>query len=144
MLSLAGQYIAMIFFYIIAYIYAMKFAVWTQTCDRPWCKKIVKMQEKCILSKKNLNYSGRGNNYYIGNMDSAKQTKLKTCIATFWSAAHFTLYFFLGMFAPKLFWLTFFLGAAFEVYEYKAFLCHDVLDVFYNTIGFLVGMYFAT
>lgn len=121
----------------------MKFAVWAQTCNKPWCKKMVAVQEKCLLSCKGMKYGGRGDNYYIGVMDSAKKIKLQSCIATFWSFAHFTLYFFLGMFAPSLFWVTFFLGAAFEVYEYKAYLCHDLLDVFYNSAGFLVGQYFA-
>lgn len=140
---LATQYIITIFLYILAYAYALKFAVWAQTCPKPWCKSLVKAQESCLLSRKGMKYNGRGNNYYIGVMDAAKKQRLQSCVATFWSLAHFILYFGLGFFAPSLFWPTFFLGAAFEVYEYKAYLCHDLLDVFYNSAGFLVGRWFS-
>jgi hypothetical protein len=72
-------------------------------------------------------------------MTPEKSRELNTCLTTFWSASHFALYLALGMFAPSLFWQTFAIGATFEFYEKYAFDCHDVLDVAYNSAGFLIG-----
>ena len=85
----------------------------------------------------------RGDNYYIGVTDEGKKLKLDKCLVTFWGATHFFLYFFLGMFAPDLFWQTFVVGIIFELFEKYNYGCHDVLDICLNTAGFFIGRYIA-
>jgi len=82
---------------------------------------------------------GRGNNYYISAMNSKKQDDLQKCLITFWGTTHFVLYVLIGYFCPNCFWESFIIGVLFELYEYHAFNCHDLLDIVLNTSGFFVG-----
>lgn len=81
--------------------------------------------------------SGRGSQYIIG--DDAKSASLDDCLVTFWGGSHAFLYLLIGYFCPSTFWPTFWIGAAFEIYELYAYDCADPLDLIWNSIGFLVG-----
>jgi hypothetical protein len=75
----------------------------------------------------------RGGNYYLLTVD-----KPKYCLLTTWGIAHILLYALIGFLYPTYFWPTLAVGIAFEVAE--AYLdCHDVLDIMWNSIGFMVG-----
>lgn len=133
--------------YLIAYLYALKFAVTaSQEENRAQFARINKIHEGCVLGCKAQDAQCqndwwtsltqyRGKNYYIG----LDKTPNRFCFATFWSMSHFILYAFLGYMAPDYFWTTFLIGAAFEWYEHEYYDCHDLLDIGFNTAGFLVG-----
>ena len=140
MLSTKNQFIAMLIVYIIAYIYAIEVAVFIQSCDDDICKSINKVQQSCIINIDGSDFSClRGENYFIGDMDKEKAERLKSCPFTFWSFTHFFLYFILGIVCPSLFIPTFIIGILFEYYEYKELNCHDMLDILWNTSGFVLG-----
>lgn len=137
--NLIAQYIVLVILYICAYWYSLKFAVALNDCHTPQCERLRAAHEGCMCHA-NVDLSPiRGGHYYIGTMNAEKQARLNGCVTTFWSASHFALYTALGFFAPSLFWPTFAIGVGFEFYEKYAFDCHDVLDVAYNSCGFLVG-----
>ena len=77
----------------------------------------------------------RGNNYYIG-----KKTRDR-CLVTIWSVTHYLMYMVLGYLFPNMFWETFALGLLFEVVEAATIDCHDIMDVVWNTLGFITGRY---
>lgn len=142
--SLTAQYIIVIILYIVAYIYSIHFAVTITGRKDGTYGKINNMHESCIIgcpSDANILTQYRGKNYYIGGTDGEKQSMLNSCLATFWSFSHFLLYSAIGFLAPDLFWDTFFIGVMFEAYESWAFDCHDLMDIVYNTSGFIVGRY---
>ena len=84
----------------------------------------------------------RGKGFFLINgkqcTEEERDTK-KYCIFTMWSAMHLLFYIFLGYHCPSLFCATLLLGVAFEIFEYFAFDCHDMLDIVYNSCGFGIG-----
>lgn len=138
--SVVAQLVVAVILYIFAYWYSLQFAVSLNDCKTRACNAIHRAHEKCLCNLAPIDFSAlRGGQYYIGEMTEEKRKSLRGCAMTFWSASHFCLYFALGFFAPSLFWLTFSTGVAFEFYENMQFDCHDVLDVAYNTAGFIAG-----
>ena len=134
------QYILAIILYTLAYIYAIEYAPIISKEKGFWPDKINSLHEKCFYSVKDGNFHKiRGENYYIGIMDEAKNKQLKDCMITFWGFSHFFLYTLLGLFCPSLFAETFVAGIIFEGYENLEYDCHDVLDVFLNSFGFMTG-----
>ena len=94
--------------------------------------------------------SGRADNYSLGGFERGpNETEeqmaervddyTRQCILTMWGLVHFIMYFLLGFLAPDLFWLSFTISIGFEVYEYYAWDCHDVLDIAINTSGLVAG-----
>jgi len=137
--SRIAQFTVAIILYILAYWYSLKFAVALNDCHTDACNKLRRAHESCLCHVRANLSPLRGDQYYIGAMDAKKREELNGCAMTFWSASHFYLYLLLGFFAPALFWETFIAGVGFEIYEKYAFDCHDVLDVMYNSAGFLLG-----
>jgi hypothetical protein len=76
----------------------------------------------------------RGKNYFL-----TSQIEESDCLFTFWSLTHFILYLVLGLLTPDFFWLTLGIGIFFEILENMTLDCHDVLDVLWNSAGFLLG-----
>ena len=91
--------------------------------------------------------SGRSNNYFwekeVNNQDNKKDLsdKKNYCLLTLWGLTHFLLYFVFGLITPKLFWVAMVVSVLFEYYENLEWDCHDVLDVFINTLGLVSGTY---
>lgn len=77
----------------------------------------------------------RGKNYYL-TMDGQAQ---KYCFVTSWAVTHVALYALLGFYFPDKFFETFAIGVGFEALEWITFDCHDWVDVFWNTLGFVIG-----
>lgn len=142
--------------YLAAYVYALQFAVHiSKDENRKQFTKLNEIHEGCMIGCDGQNTQCqeqhqkkwwtsltqyRGKNYYIG----IDKTVNPSCFATFWSSSHFVLYFFLGYTAPDYFWTTFMIGALFECYEYQYYDCHDLLDIGFNTTGFLLGKLLRT
>ena len=82
--------------------------------------------------------SVRGRSYIVDGSEETNK-KISECFITFWGVTHFMLYAVIGFFCPDLFWQTLAMGIGWELYEYEVFDCHDTLDIFLNTAGFLVG-----
>jgi len=61
------------------------------------------------------------------------------CLVSSWNVSHILAYMVLGYFLPDFFLETLIIGIVFESIE-SVNNCHDVLDVFYNSIGYLMGM----
>jgi hypothetical protein len=99
-----------------------------------------KMYKCFINTPKSLEpyiFMSRGSNYYLNNIYHTIPTK---CLLTGWALSHVALYMILGYVLPDMFWETFFLGVLWEILECIIYSCHDVCDILWNTIGFLIGM----
>ena len=65
--------------------------------------------------------------------------EVKETIWTGWGVLHLILYFFIGFFCPKLFWLSVIVGFIWELVEYLSQDCHDLFDFINNIAGFGLG-----
>jgi VanZ family protein len=83
----------------------------------------------------------RGNNYYLRNNDGTKKDNNKQCLLTGWGISHFFMYFTMGFLWPDKFQVALYIGMMYEILE-SGLECHDILDIFWNSTGFLVGSYF--
>jgi len=81
--------------------------------------------------------AGRGSNYYLNNSFSNIPSK---CLVTGWALSHVILYMVLGYVLPNMFWETLFIGILWEIVECIFYKCHDIMDVLWNSIGFIIGM----
>ncbi len=129
--------------YIIAYVYSIHFAPILAGAESGWRRDLNDVHESCLVGCRGgiCKLSVRGDNYYINSTDSAKRRRLSNCMVTFWGFSHFLLYSILGFLFPGIFWETFFVGVAFEMYEAAEFDCHDTFDIILNSAGFLAGKY---
>lgn len=109
--------------------------------------KLAKMHTSCLNNCdtntcKNHIEKTRGEKYFI-SMPESKQSYMKSCIVTFWSVAHLLMYAVLTYLVPSFYIEFFFIGVAFEIYEYYKFKCHDVNDIIFNTLGIFLGKYLS-
>lgn len=135
-LSYEQQIITACIIYILAFIYSITIAPILNNNST-----IIKnIHESCFYKcrtsecKKISSYKGKG--YYIGSDKNAKD-----CLFTLWNISHIFLYAILGYLCPDLFLETLITGVLFEGYERKKHNCGDILDIFCNTAGFLIGRY---
>lgn len=100
----------------------------------------------------------RGSNYFVDepvakglifklvkNKDTFFKPFLKDpdgpdAVLTGWALSHVMLYAFLGFFTPKLWLGLFVIGCLFELFEYAVVSAHDVADILWNSLGFLIGV----
>ena len=138
-----ATYLLVALIYIIAYIYSIEFAPRIAGATTGWQGCVNAVHESCVAGCHvgMCQLSVRGSNYYIGSTDAAKAQALDQCLVTFWGLSHFLLYSVLGFVAPHMFWETFAVGVAFEIYEAHTFDCHDTFDVVLNTAGFFAGRF---
>lgn len=144
--SKQSQYINALILYIIAFLYVNLSTKLNNCKESSWCNIIHKLNTSCIMlcEKELCNLiKARGDNYFVFPIGEEIHTVVTGCLVTFWSATHFLLYFFLGIFATDLFWQTFIIGVIFEFGEYYMFQCHDPMDIVWNTLGFITGQYIA-
>lgn len=86
----------------------------------------------------------RGKNYYLNktnNTNNIDSDVTPNCMLTIWGLSHVILYMILGWFVPDKFWETLLIGIAFEFLEKWSYDCHDILDIMWNSVGFLIGRY---
>jgi hypothetical protein len=131
-----------------AYIYSLIYAPSIENSnDDSFTTSISKMNKSCLLncksdSCKKYISDNRGRQYFI-SIPPSEQEHIKSCIVTFWGFTHFLMYFILAMLVPAFYVELFFIGVGFEIYEYYKFECHDVNDIFLNTMGILLGKFFS-
>lgn len=127
-----------------AYIYCFVYAPSIENDNSLTITKIHKScpinckSEKCKTHFKNT----RGDKYFI-SIPENEQTYIKNCAVTFWGLTHFFMYFIITFLVPSFYIEFFFLGIGFEIYEYYKFKCHDINDIYFNTLGILLGKYFS-
>jgi hypothetical protein len=105
------------------------------TCDADQCK--------------NVTDKWRSSNYFINDMikekvpENKEQREIyqKSCILSSWGVSHYVLYMIFGIIAPTYLKTSIFIGIFFEIVEHYAWKCGDILDVLWNTVGFLTGQY---
>lgn len=95
-------------------------------------EKITKYRgQRCYINKKTLTSSKKDK--------EDKEYNHKYCVTTFWSFSHLIFYAYLGFFSPSLLLELFVFNIFFEAYEKYTMEKNDILDIFYNTIGLLLG-----
>jgi hypothetical protein len=90
------------------------------TCQHSICKKLA---SQC-----------RESNYSLGLGISHDE-----CIFTGWEFSHVMLHIFLGYFFNA--YISVSLSILFEIYEHYVYNCASLLDLFWNTLGLLMGIY---
>lgn len=128
-------------------VYAAAFAVLafvTSMLFSGWFKPVERLFETCWLGN-NTHGKGddlpsklgriRGSNYFL--TPSGRHSGY--CLVTTWAVTHIALYAVLGFLFPNRFWETLAVGVVFEGLEWLTFDCHDMLDVVWNSLGFLLG-----
>ena len=135
----------MIFAYFYSMILAPKIAPYTGS---HLLGKINLMHESCLWDTSNIfstEYNNlRGSDYFIGSMDKRKEKMLNKCLLTFWGLTHLIFYTIVAYMCPNYVFYAFITGCVFEFYEYQVYKCHDILDIFWNTMGLGIGMYAAS
>lgn len=134
MISREQQILAAVIIYILGYLYSLVIANMVIVRE----SKINILHQHCFLKGKHL--LPRGKNYYMTPFTTDEMKKrTDNCILTFWGLTHVILYAFLGYFCPDLFLETFIAGFMFEAFEAQYYDCHDLFDIFLNTLGFGIG-----
>lgn len=132
----------------IAYIYSLVYAPSIENInDNSFTSSIAKMNKSCILnctSEKCKKYitDNRGKQYFI-SIPQNEQEYINGCVITFWGFTHFFMYFILALLVPAFYVELFFIGVGFEIYEYYKFDCHDMNDLYLNTMGILLGNFLS-
>jgi hypothetical protein len=145
MLNLRKQWIMLFLLYFLSYLYCLPFAIAITHDHRWYYQQLNKVHQSCLIDCSNvvnpptyetyknwLNWKGK--NYFIGCGST-------NCLVTFWTLTHGMLYTGIGYFCPDLFWPSFSIGIAFEIFEKYQYECHDALDILFNTAGFELGRY---
>jgi hypothetical protein len=106
-------------------------------------QKITKVNESCIAGCGTCTKytKTRGKDYFIDSMNNEKEEEIKRCILTFWNLSHYLAYIIVGYLFPSMFIESMIVGIAFEYFEFLTYNCHDGLDILYNALGFITGMY---
>lgn len=135
------QYIIIFIVYLVVASYSFGFAYLVSKCDKPWCKKVNRMNNKCYYSNESLKFltKWRGKGYCITDIDDKERLESSRCIFTLYGIGHIVMYIIIGYYARDCFWEAMIAGILVETFEGVALNCHDALDVLYNLIGFVVG-----
>ena len=132
----------------VAYIYCLVYAPSIENInDDSLTNSIANVHKMCFINCKseeckNFISTNRGDSYFI-SIPESEQDYIKTCIITFWGMTHFLLYFILTFLVPSFYIEFFFVGIVFEIYEYYYYKCHDINDIFLNTLGIIIGKYLS-
>ena len=104
-----------------------------------WLKPLSSLFQTCWFGEKPLTswmQKLRGNNYWLSTGGTQQQ---KYCLITSWAVSHVVLYAIIGYMFPNMFWHTLLIGISYEILEWCTLECHDVLDIVWNSVGFLIG-----
>lgn len=128
---------------VLAFIYGISFVLLLSTglvfLGLPNIRKIF---DHCFISSPPTLYNFvknyRGSNYYLRPQIEYTEDQQR-CLYTSWALTHTILYFIIGFILPDLFWQSLIVGIIFEYLEDWQHDCHDILDVVWNSIGFILG-----
>ena len=84
---------------------------------------------------KNVTKFSRGGTYLLSS-DCMDHTE---CLFTVWEASHLLLHIGMGYSLNAYFSVA--IGIIFEIFEYYVYDCASILDIFWNTLGMLIGVY---
>jgi hypothetical protein len=132
----------------IAYIYCFIFTPIIENInDDSVAGLISKIHKTCFMNCKSKQCKDiitnfRGDTYFISTPKN-EQKNIHNCIITFWGLTHIILYFILTFLIPSFYIEFFILGILFEIYEYYFYKCHDITDIFLNTLGIIIGKYLS-
>ena len=82
----------------------------------------------------------KGKNYIMQFDDETNKIYRKECIVTNWNSFHFLSHFILVLIFPHCYLAIFLASFLYEIYEYVAYDCHDIADVFYNIFGIILAL----
>lgn len=103
---------------------------------------IRKIFDHCFISSPPALYdfvkNYRGSHYYLRPQIEYTDAQQR-CLYTSWALTHTILYFIIGFILPDMFWQSLIVGIIFEYLEDMQQDCHDILDVIWNSIGFILG-----
>jgi hypothetical protein len=132
----------------IAYIFCFIFTpLIDNTKGNSITETITKLHRMCYLECNSKNCQDiitnfRGENYLLTDVDLDKNN-IKNCIITFWGVTHILLYLLLSFLFPSFYIEFFIIGIVFEIYEYYFCKCHDIMDIFLNAFGIIIGKYLS-
>lgn len=138
------SYIILSIILAVSYYYCICFAPSIEgKTDNLFFRKLNNIHQSCVIKCssdvcKNIVKNGRGDSYFIST-PKENQEYIKDCAVTFWGVSHFFMHFMIGLLLPDFFIQSLLIGLIFEIYEYKKYKCHDLLDIPLNISGFLVG-----
>lgn len=124
--------VKLVHFYLLSFVALLMVLSLMGTRRFPWLEQIT---GQCWMHSAANVRPLRGQNYLLTGRKSAKEF----CLVTTWSVAHFLMYALIGYIFPRYFWQSFAVGVAFEGLEWITLDCHDVLDIAWNSCGFVFG-----
>jgi len=94
---------------------------------------------KCYNSKcKTFINKTKGDNYYLSKY-SISQAFSKVCVFTPYELSHIIYHIFIGYYFNIYYSLA--IGFTFEFIEWRLYNCENVMDIIYNTIGAMIGIF---
>ena len=110
-------------------------------CNKPICKTILNNGRSSNylnpITKSIKNKENKENKEDI----TLRELYNKTCLLSFWGLSHVILYMLIGIILPNYFVELFIIGCLFEIVEHTMFKCGDILDIIWNNIGYVIGIY---
>ncbi len=146
------QYKFMTFIYIII-LYATLIIIKISEKKHKFGNSLYNLIQDCVIYIKHpvvakLTSMRGKNNFTVNDVEKNLKNKIKQknaknndkyCLLSLWALTHIFLYMLIGFFCPDLFIPSFIIGVIYEIVEKYALDCHDVLDIFYNSLGFGIG-----
>lgn len=119
----------------VLFLYNYLLTMWIAAMDM----RVVTDENRCVVccpkTYRRL-LSTRGSDYY---MSAPCDRTSETCLLTRWGVSHILCYGLIGFLVPQLWWLTFTVGAVWEVWE-SQHEYHDFLDLIWNGTGIMGGV----
>jgi hypothetical protein len=130
---------ALILFVFLIFIFWYIFIFMEFKTTSAFINKISTYQDyKCFIPCKkeictNITKTMRDSNYLV---DSLKQPN--ECIFTFWEFSHIILHMLIGYYYNA--YISIGIGVGFEIFEHYVYNCGSFMDLFYNSLGLLIGV----
>ena len=111
-----------------------------------WMYPFHRLMDMCLVPTKpgitewlRTNVFPVGDGYFVPNTNYQRTATLGKCFYTMWGVGHVVNHFCAGALVPGYFWYDFWLGVAFEIFEWYFLDCHDAIDIVSNSVGYLTG-----
>jgi hypothetical protein len=107
-------------------------------------RELYKMASRCFYKSdksflQKLSHIVKGEQYVVQMSHEENMKFRKECLITTWNILHFISHLVVVFFFPYFYLEIFAVSFLYEIYEYFAYKCHDISDIFYNVIGLLMG-----
>ena len=115
--------------------------------DEHWeiTRKVHSFIQDCTFKSNNkylqaISEFTKGSKYIMQFDDETNKKYRKECIVTNWNSFHFLSHFILVLIYPHCYFAIFAASFFYEIYEYIAYDCHDIADIFYNIFGIILAL----